>query len=311
MLEVKEIVAISICTPVWTHEEMVVAAAKAGKHVLCEKPMARNLREAQAMVDAAEKAGTILMIGFMKRFNPGFLKIKEIISKGLIGRVYHTDIHWNLYFPPGSHPSKIFSEDERVGGGVILDNCSHYIDLFRWLQSSDVQSVYAETSTVLPDRIHEDQATLLMRFANGATSILDMGFNRVEWVERSGWDSGGAYDCHFTESGFIYGTEGTIMFEAPPFDSVEAVRIKLYLLKGHACELGGWHEVEVPVTRQPGGPMSPRRVVSYPFEAEVSHFVDCALNGTRPSITGQDGLHVVKVSAAAYKSADIGSRTEI
>ena len=188
LLEMEEIDAVSICTPLWMHKEISVAASKAGKHVLCEKPMARNSQEANEMVDAAEAAGKKLMIGFMKRFNPGFLKIKEIIDKGTIGKVYHTDIHWNLYFPPNSHVSKIFSEDERIGGGVVLDNCSHYIDLFRWLINSEVDSVVAETSTIVPERIYEDQASIIMRFKNRATSILDMGFNRVEWVEQTGWD---------------------------------------------------------------------------------------------------------------------------
>ncbi|OFX15775.1 MAG: hypothetical protein A2Z18_10525 [Armatimonadetes bacterium RBG_16_58_9] len=311
LLELKDLDAVSVCAPVWTHREMVVAAARAGKHVLCEKPMARSLEEAQAMVEAAEAAGVNLMVGFMKRFNPGFRRIKEIIDSGRIGKVYHADIHWNLYFPPGSHPSKIFSEDERVGGGVILDNCSHYIDLFRWLIDPEIDTVYAETSRVLPDRIYEDQATLILRFSSGATSVLDMGFNRVEWVERSGWDKGGAYDCHFTELGFIYGTEGTIAFEAPPFDSVEQVQIRLYLLKDHGCEFGGWHHLEVPVTRQPGGPLSPRPVASYAFKKQVDHFIKSIVDGTKPAVSGLDGLAVVQASEAAYESAESGRKVSL
>lgn len=311
ILNLDEVDAVSICAPVWTHREMAVAAAERGKHILCEKPMARSVEEAEAMVKSAEQNGVNLMVGFMKRFNPGFRKIKEIMDSGRIGRVFHADIHWNLYFPPGSHPSKIFSEDERVGGGVILDNCSHYIDLFRWLIGAEIETVYAEVSKVLPDRIYEDQATLILRFRNDATSVLDMGFNRVEWVERSGWDKGGAYDCHFTELGFIYGTEGAIVFEAPPFDSVEQVQIRLYLMKGHGCEFGGWHDLEIPVTRQPGGPLSPRPVASYAFKNQIDHFIDSIVNGTKPAVSGIDGLTVARVSEAAYESARAGRKVGV
>ena len=177
LLRLNEIDAISICAPVWTHYEIVIAAAKAGKHILCEKPMARSSQEANEMRHAAQESNVQLMIGFVKRFNPSFLEIKEIIDKGLIGRVYHIDVHWNLFFPPGTRESQTFSEDKRIGGGVILDNCSHYIDFSRWVLGSEVDTVYAETSNVIPGRIYEDQATLIMRFKNQATSLLDMGFN--------------------------------------------------------------------------------------------------------------------------------------
>jgi UDP-N-acetylglucosamine 3-dehydrogenase len=309
LLAIKEIDAVSICTPLWMHKEISVAASKAGKHVLCEKPMARNSQEAKEMVDAAEAAGKKLMIGFMKRFNPGFLKIKEIIDKGTIGKVYHTDIHWNLYFPPNSHVSKIFSEDERIGGGVVLDNCSHYIDLFRWLINSEVDSVVAETSTIVPERIYEDQASIIMRFKNKATSILDMGFNRVEWVEQTGWDKKDqGYAYQFSELGFIYGTEGTMTFDSPPFDSVEPVSIKLYLLKGNKCEFGGWHQLEIPLIRQPGGPMAPNPVQSYPFKRQIDHFVDCIANDKPLGVSGLDGRTVVEISDAIYKSAKSGNK---
>ena len=308
LLALDEIDAVSICTPVWLHQEITVAAAEAGKHVLCEKPMSRNSKEAKLMVDAASRNDVLLTIGFMKRFNPGFCKIKEIIDRGLIGRVYHIDVHWNLFFPPGTHESQTFSEDERIGGGVLLDNCSHYIDFSRWLLGSEVATVYSETSKVVPDRIYEDQATVILRFQDLSTSIMDMGFNRVEWVERSAWDRRPEYSSHFTEQGFIYGTEGTITFEAPPFDSIESLSIKVYLLKGEHCQLGGRHEIEVPVIRQPGGPLAPHEIESYPFKAQIEHFLDCIGGQDSLKVSGADGLIVTEVSMAAYESARTGKR---
>ena len=311
LLGLDKIDAVSICAPVWMHHEIALATARAGKHMLCEKPMARSLQEAREMVEAAEKAKVHLTVGFMKRFSPGFIKIKRIIDQGYIGRIYHFDIHWNLYFPPGSRESKVFSEDARIGGGVILDNCSHYIDCARWFFGSEVKTVYAETSKVVPDRMYEDQATLILRFENQATCVLDMGFNRVEWVERSAWDKRPLYSSEFTEQGFLYGTEGSITFEAPPFDSVEALRAKVYLLKGEHCELGGRHEIEIPTVRQPGGPLTPHEVVSYPFKAQIDHFIDAIVDSKRLEVSGVDGRIVAAVSEAAYESAKTGRRVSV
>jgi len=311
LLEVEEIKAVSICTPVWLHKEIAVASARAGKHILCEKPMARTVEECNEMIEAAKRSQVNLMVGFTKRFSPGFQKIKEIMDKGLIGKVYHMDIHWNLYFPPGSHQAKIFCEEERVGGGVLLDNCCHYIDTFRWFLNSEVDTVFAEISKVIPERIYEDQVLLILRFKNGVTSLLDMGFNRVEYVEKSAWDRAPTYSPHFTELGFIYGTEGTIYFDVPPFESMEQVNIKVYLLKGKGCELGGWHEIEIPVVRQPGGPLSPREVISYSFKREIDYFIDCVLNKKRVSVTGEDGKVAIEVIKTAYESFKTGERKRL
>ena len=308
LLAMDEIDAVSICTPVWLHQEIAVAAAEAGKHILCEKPMARNSEEAQLMVEAAKRNNVLLTVGFMKRFHPGFRRIKEIVDRGLIGRVYHIDVHWNLFFPSGTRESETFSEDKRIGGGVILDNCSHYIDFSRWLLESEVATIYSETAKVVPDRIYEDQATVILRFQNQSTSIMDMGFNRVEWVERSAWDRRPEYSSHFTEQGFIYGTEGTITFEAPPFDSIESLSIKVYLLKGEHCQLGGRHEIEVPVIRQPGGPLTPYEIESFPFKAQIEHFLDCIGGNASLQVSGDDGLIVTEVSMEPYESARTGQR---
>lgn len=311
LLELKDINAISICTPVWLHKDITVEAAKRGKHILSEKPMARNIQECNEMLNITKKNNVILMIGFMKRFNPGFQKIKEIIYKGLIGKIHHMDIHWNLYFPPGSRPARIFCEEERVGGGVLSDNFSHYIDTFRWLIGSEIKTVFAEISKVIPERIYEDQAIVVLRFNDNTTSILDMGFNRVEWVYKSAWDKAPTYSMHFSELGFIYGTEGTIYFEAPPFESVEAVNIKAYFLKNKVCEFGGWHDIEIPVVRQPGGPLTPREVITYAFKGQIDHFIDCIVKNKQPLASGEDGLITAQIIEAAYQSFKNGKRIDL
>jgi predicted dehydrogenase len=306
-----DIAAVSICTPVWTHQEIAIAAARAGKHILCEKPMARTVEECDAMLEAARQAGVKLAIGFTKRCNPGFERIKQIIDDDLIGKPYHLDVHWNLYFPLGSRESKGFSEDMRVGGGVLLDNSTHYIDTFRWWLGAEVSTVFAEISKVVPGRAFEDEATAILRFEDGATAILDMGFNRVGDVEASGWDQKLPYAWRFTEIGFVYGEKGTIAYDVPAFNSPDPVRIELYLQKGRACELGGWHKLEIPAVVQPGGALAPGEMKTYAFKRQIDRFVDCVLNDTEPPATGEDGRVAIEVVMASYESARTGARVKV
>jgi predicted dehydrogenase len=311
LLERDDIEAVSICTPTWTHKEVAIAAANAGKHILCEKPMARTVDECDSMIDAARVAGVKLAIGFTKRCNPGFERIKQIIDEGLIGNPYHLDIHWNLYFPPGSQESRSFSEDKRVGGGVLLDNGIHYIDTFRWWLGAEVATVYAETSKVVPERVYEDEASAILRFTNGATGVLDMGFNRVADVEASGWSHQTPYAWRFKEEGFVYGDRGSIRYDVPPFHSTEGLKIELYLQKGKACPLGGWHTLEMATTLQPGGPRSPEELCTYQFKREIDRFVESVLNGKETLATGEDGRIAIRVVTAAYESAKSGNRVMV
>ena len=306
-----DIAAVSICTPVWTHKEIAVAAAKAGKHILCEKPMARTVEECDAMTEAARQAGVKLAVGFTKRCHPGFERIKQIVDEGLIGKPFHLDIHWNLYFPPGTPPSKNFSEDRRLGGGVLLDNSVHYVDTFRWWLCAEVDTVYAETSKVVPGRAYEDEATAILRFTDGTTGLIDMGFNRVADVEASGWDQQLADARRFTEMGFVYADKGTVYYDVPPFYSTEPMRIELYLQKGQACELGGWHKLEIPMVMQPGGALAPGEAITYAFKRQIDRFIDCLLNDKEPPATGEDGRVAIQVVMAAYESARTGARVKV
>ena len=306
-----DIGAVSICAPTWTHRDIAVAAARAGKHILCEKPMARSIEECDDMIVAARQAGVKLAVGFTKRCNPGYERIKQILDDGLIGRPYHLDIHWNLYFPPGSEESKNFSEDSRVGGGVLMDNGIHYVDTFRWWLGAEVDTVFAETTKVVPGRVFEDEATAILRFRDGATAILDMGFNRVADIAASGWDQSVPYAWRFTEMGFLYAEKGTITYDVPPFNSPEPVRIGLYLQRGTGCELGGWHKLELPTTMQPGGPRSPEEIGTFPFKRQIDRFVDCVLDDKAPPATGEDGRIAIQVVMAAYEAARIGARVKV
>jgi len=311
LLERDDIDAVSICTPVWFHKEMIIEAAKRGKHILAEKPFARDIAEAREIVDAVKQSKVIFMSAFMKRFNAGFKRIKALMDEGRIGRPYHLNIHWNVFFPPGSRPAVLFCEDKRVGGGVFLDIGCHYIDLCRWLFGSEIKSAIAEVSKVVATRPFEDHALVTFRFENGATATMDMGFNVVDNVEKSDWDHHPAHSMQLVESGHIYGSEGTVCFDSPTWDSTEMLDAKIYTLKGRNCDLGGWHNLEIPVVRQPGGPNSPLPLTTSVFQQEIRHFIECVRTNKTPQTGVMDGFATTAAIDAAYKAAETGNRQPV
>jgi len=159
--------------------------------------------------------------------------------------------------------------------------------------------------------VFEDEASAILRFTDGATALLDMGFNRVVDVEACGWDQRLPYAWRFGEVGFVYGEKGTVYYDVPSFNSTEPVKIELYVLKGQACELGGWHKLEMPTTMQPGGPQSPAALTTYAFKREIDRFVGWVLNDEQPPATGEDGRTAIQVVMAAYESARTGARVKV
>ena len=172
MIGDEDIDAVYLATPVNLHKPQAVAAAEAGKHVLCEKPMALNTKECRAMIDACRANGVKLGIAYYRRFYPSVLKMKELIDSGKLGKpiVISAFAHefWHRTDP----------NDWRIvpslgGGGPLMDFGSHRLDIFYFLMG-EVEKIAGLTDTVLFTREVEDTATLLMKFKNGAHGILNV-----------------------------------------------------------------------------------------------------------------------------------------
>jgi predicted dehydrogenase len=170
---------VCIATPVATHAPMTLAALEAGCHVLCEKPMAMDVREATAMLQAAEAAGRVHMIDHELRFNPTRTRIAELIATGYLGRIYYANI-CNVSGMRGdpSRPWDWWSDRSR-GGGALGANGSHQVDLLRWWLG-EITSVSGQLNTFVQQRPDpaeggvlrtvdsDDQFSFSARFAGGA-----------------------------------------------------------------------------------------------------------------------------------------------
>jgi myo-inositol 2-dehydrogenase/D-chiro-inositol 1-dehydrogenase len=170
ILEDKNIDAVLICSSTDTHAPLMEDAAKAGKQIFCEKPIALDLEEIDQALTVVEQAGVKLMIGFNRRFDPSFRRVREIVAAGEVGvphllRITSRD--------PGPPPI----EYVRVSGGIFLDMTIHDFDMARFLMGREVESLYAAGEVLVDPDIGQagdvDTAVVTLHFAGGALGVID------------------------------------------------------------------------------------------------------------------------------------------
>jgi len=194
MVAKEELDAVSVCTWNAAHAPCTIAALEAGLHVLCEKPMAMNVAEAEAMRDAAKRSGKLLMIGFVRRFGNDCAVVQDFINEGYFGDLYYAKA---TYLRRNGCPGGWFGDKSRSGGGPLIDLGVHVIDLVRYLMGNPKPvSVYGATFQKLGDRPGikkgdayqsstteekpvfdvEDMASVMIRFDNGAVLSISSAF---------------------------------------------------------------------------------------------------------------------------------------
>lgn len=264
----EEIDAVIVVTPTGLHREIVTAAAKAGKHVFCEKPMADSEEECEEMIKVCKENGVKLQIGFMRRFDRNFRRGKEILDEGRIGQV--TSIRSNTYGP--SEPQE-WMYDVHKSYGPIGEVNSHDFDTVRWYAGSEVKRIHAigrnfrstEKASEYPD--FYDTCGVLLEFENGVIGMVS-GAQYVKY----GYDSRAE----------ILGTDGIIKVGTQKADSVETVT------KDQVCQtdsITSW-----------------RSLFTEAYTAEAASFINCIINDTEPEVTGHDGKMALKIVHAGLRS---------
>ncbi len=174
LLREEDIVGVIITAANADHRELAVAAAQAGKHILCEKPIATTIADAQAMIDAAEAAGVKLMTAFPVRYSPPTRRVYERVRAGEIGPILGAKCTNH-----GTMPGGWFTDKAKAGGGAVIDHTVHVVDLLRWMLEDEIVEVYAEVGNLIYPDIHIDDCGLLsMRFASGTFATLDTSWSR-------------------------------------------------------------------------------------------------------------------------------------
>jgi myo-inositol 2-dehydrogenase / D-chiro-inositol 1-dehydrogenase len=266
------------------HCPITLAAAAAGKHVVMEKPLCLNLAEADQMITACRGAGVKLMYAEELCFAPKYVRLKQLLESGALGKptlLKQSEKH------DGPHTAH-FWDVNRSGGGVAMDMGCHAIEFFRWmLGRPPIASVYAHMTTMVHgDKTRgDDNAILILEFANGVTCVAE-----ESWTKLGGMD----------DRAEVHGSDGVAYAD---------------LLHGNAIETysrsGYDYAVEKAGTTTGWSFTMYEENWNYGFHAEMAHFADCVQNDKQPLVTGEDGRATLEAVFAAYESARTGRQVSL
>ena len=256
--------AVLICTPAPTHIPIIEAAARAGKHIFCEKPIALSIEEIKHALAVVEESNVKLQIGFNRRFDPNFSKVKHIAQEGEVGAIHLVRITSRDPEPP---PPEYIAQS----GGIFLDMSIHDFDMARFLAGSEVEEVFA-TGSVLIDSVFSqyddiDTAVIQLKFANGALGVIDNSRRAVY-----------GYDQRVE----VFGSKGSISAK-----NNTAIHTQLYTADNVTSEKPLHFFLE-------------RYRDSY--IAELKNFYESIVNDKPVLVNGMDGLMSIKIAKAAKES---------
>lgn len=273
ILNDQEIEAVLICSSTDTHSKYIIEAAKAGKHIFCEKPVDYDLAKVHEAIGAADQAGVKLQIGFCRRFDHNHKGVYDVVQSGKIGKVQMIKISSRDPEPPSIDYVK-------VSGGIFYDMMIHDFDMARFLAGAEVSEVMAAGSVLIDDAIGEagdvDTAMVMLKFENGVIATIDNSRKAVY-----------GYDQRIE----VFGAAGCVRNENDVPNTVvisDAERT--------SCE----NTYTVMWDRYTGA-----------FVSEIQAFADAVVNDKATPITGMDGLYPVLMAAAATKSLKEGRPVKI
>jgi predicted dehydrogenase len=285
MLRMPEIDAVSVCTPNFMHREATIAALKAGKHVLVEKPMAMNAKECDAMIKAAQETGKKLQVGFNNRFSGGAQTLKKFIDRGDLGEIYYARAQ--ALRRRGIPGWGVFTQKDKQGGGPLIDIGVHILDLTLWLMGhprpvsvsgvarqdfgkrKDIVGLMGQWDT--ENFTVEDFAVGFIRFANGASITLESSF--VANIESDVFNAQ------------LFGTEGGCTV--------------------HPCKLF----FEKDRTLLDVTPSHIPEIATHP--AEIRSFVAAVKNDTAVFVPGEQAAMVNRIIDGIYRSQETGKEVKI
>ncbi len=276
LLDRDDISAVSIVTPDFAHTEIAVAAAKAGKHILIEKPLATSVEDCEKILTAVEEAGNIkFMVDFHNRWNPPFANAKTAIEDGELGKpmLMYIRLSDTIFVPTCMLSWASKSE-------VVWFVGSHAVDLTRWLINDEVRKVYAVSrSQVLKGKGIDtpDFYEAILEFRNGAVATVENC-----WILPDSLPTVIDFKCQ------IIGSEGAIYMDLSSHG----------VMRQYTSEDASNPDVLV-YPNIHGKPMG--------FAVEsIRHFVECVVNDEKPVVSGQDGLAATKIIAAIQESSRKG-----
>ncbi|MDT8862569.1 inositol 2-dehydrogenase [Alkalihalobacillus sp. MEB130] len=273
LLHDPEIDAVFICSPTTTHANLIKEAAQAGKHIFCEKPVSFSVEETEDALAAVEKAGVKIQIGFNRRFDPNFQKIRSLVQDGTIGNPHILKITSRDPEPPNVDYVK-------SSGGLFMDMTIHDFDMARFVMDSEVVEVSAHGNVLVDPAIGEagdiDTAIITLKFANGALGVIDNSRQAVY-----------GYDQRVE----IFGDKGAAQAENNRATNVEV-------------------STSESVTKEKPLYFFLERYTQA-YINEVKEFAKACLENFEITCTGFDGLQAERIAEAAKQSLETGRPVQL
>jgi myo-inositol 2-dehydrogenase/D-chiro-inositol 1-dehydrogenase len=255
---------VDICTPTPTHKSMVLEAAQAGKHVLCEKPIALRHEDGEAMIQACQKAGVRFFVCMVVRFFPQYRLAKDLVNEGKIGNLTVLRLK-RVSYPPQKKGDNWYLDESR-SGGMFVDLMVHDFDFARWV-GGEVQRIFARRSR--SDQGMAEYAQAILRFQSGAIGLIEGGWAYPPGIFRTGFD--------------LSGSDG--------------------LIEWNSDQSGPVHVLHVPQAEDAGAVGLPiSGIAEDPYTIEICHAYDAIRTGKRFDVTAEDALQSLRIALAARES---------
>jgi predicted dehydrogenase len=279
--------AVYIASPVHCHARQIRLAAAAGKHVLCEKPLCLNLKQATDAVEACRRNKVFLQEGYMMKFHGAHASIKELIDQGRLGKIVYMRAQLSCWYP---RIEGAWRQDPKTGGGgAMMDMATHLFDLLAHF-AGPVRRVVALIGNVVQDYKSEDASTTLLEFRSGAQASVDCFFSIPDEASRTRLE--------------IYGSKGAIFTEGTIGQSTGGKMEGIFGLGEAAYDAAQDKDVQRRFQRIPFPKINP-------YTAECSYFADCILAGRPPEINNAANalwlMALVEKAYGSYKSKSIST----
>jgi predicted dehydrogenase len=284
LLANEQIQAVIVTCETNRHAEMILAAAAAGKHILCQKPLALSLADCDRIITAVQGTGIKFQMAYQMRHDPSNQRIKELVSSGALGRIgllrrrHCIPVLFNPDFYLG--PTR-WHVDPQKNMGMFMDDASHATDFIHWILGKPA-SVMAEIENTLTQVAPDDTGVAIYRFASGTMAVLTnssvilAGENTTE----------------------VYGDQGVLIQNYDDLVSTHLAPINSPALKLYRKENPTWVDQGISIPSNHG-----ERIMAVPRA-----FIDCLKNDTSPTVTAEDGRVSVEMVLGAYQSARTGCR---
>lgn len=274
MLTKGNIDVVTIATESGYHPEIAIYCMKQGKHVICEKPMALSVQDADEMIKVAKENNVKLCVSHQNRFNKSIVELRKAVEENRFGRLINgtARILWNRNM--GYYTQAPWRGTWKLDGGTLMNQCIHNIDLLQWMMGGEIDTVYAQCDTFMRDIEAEDCGAVVVRFKNGAIGIIE--------------GTACVFPKNLEETLSIFGETGTVCIGGIAVNKIETWRF------------GDNKDSEEEILKAQEG--DPDSVYGFGHTPLFKDMIDAINSNREPLVSGEEGKKGMSIILAAYKS---------